>query len=373
MGSHLVFQNLIKSNYIDLNTFVHSREIIDHIGLFDENLKRLVDWDMIIRASLLYEPVFVPEILVDYYYGAADNAVSLTEDFESASQAIQEKYSKQNEPVTLLHDGMIYSWKDLPDKKFLNWMRINQSHFNTNEYSSWGYPYMLQVEPTNTCNLECTLCPVGRKELDRKARHMSLAEFKSIVDDMKDYLLFLVLWDWGEPFMNPEFPEMICYASQFGIKTVTSTNAHFLNDDEYVKDILNSGLTTLIVAIDSISENNYQLYRKRGDLKKVLSGIKNVVKLKEQVGSDTIINLRTVVMRTNEHELKKIRKFARKAGVDRFTLKTMNPGCNSDAMDTDMFPESSKYNRFEFKPGTRERIRNRSAMCQAMDDGKYTF
>ncbi len=354
IGDSFSISKLLDANYIDLNTFVHSKKIIEHIGPFDENLKRLVDWDLIIRATSLYDPVFVPEILVDYYYCQADNALSLTEDYGNANQTIQQKYSNLHEPVTLNHDGMIYSWQGLPEKKYLNWIRVNRWNFNTDEYFSWGYPYMLQIEPTNTCNLKCTLCPIGRNELNRKARHMSLAEFKSIVDDMKDYLLFLVLWDWGEPFMNPEFPEMISYAAQYGIKTVTSTNAHFLNNTEYVKRILTSGLTTLIVAFDSINEKNYELYRKRGDLEKVISGVKNVVKLKEQLGSDTIINLRTVVMRQNEHELKKIEKFARKTGVDRFTLKTLNTGSD---IDSDLMPENSKYNRFEYKPGTKERIR----------------
>ena len=44
-----------------------------------------------------------------------------------------------------------------------------------------------------------------------------------IVDEIEDYLLFLVMWEWGEPFLNPELPDMLRYASDKGIKTVTST------------------------------------------------------------------------------------------------------------------------------------------------------
>ena len=344
------FFKLMEANFIDLNTFVHSRDVLKYTGLFDENLKRLVDWEFIIRVILLYEPVFIRESLVDYYNSVADNSITLSEDFETANNYIKQKHSGLRKRLTIRHEGILYKWDNVSDKKYLNWLRVNQPIFNTDEYTSWGYPFMLQIEPTNTCNLECTLCPVGRNELNRKAKHMKLDEFKRIIDDMKDYLLMLILWDWGEPFMNPEFPEMIKYATQCGIKTMTSTNAHFLNNSEYVERILTSGLTTLIVAFDSINNKNYELYRKRGDLK-------NVVRIKEQVGSDTIINLRTVVMKTNEHELEKIKKFAYKAGVDRYTLKTCNPGCQDDSMETDMLPDNPKYNRFEFKPGTREPIR----------------
>ena len=44
-------------NYIDLNAFVHRRRIYDQLGGFDEELRRLVDWDLILRYTRLYPPV----------------------------------------------------------------------------------------------------------------------------------------------------------------------------------------------------------------------------------------------------------------------------------------------------------------------------
>ena len=357
IGKRFSFSELLAGNYIDINTLVHSRKVLDQIGLFDEKLKRLVDWDLIIRATALFEPAFVPKVLVDYYLCVADNALTLIEDIKQADKYVRSKHSALKEPVTLLHDGTPYTWQNLPEKKYKNWVRINRVQFNTDEYLAWGYPYMLQIEPTNTCNLECPLCPVGRKELGRRAQHMPVDEFKKIVDDMRDYLMFLVLWDWGEPFMHPDLPEMIRYACQYDIRTVTSTNAHFLNNEKYVEDILKSGLSTLIVAIDSIREENYTVYRKKGVLSNAISGLEKVVQMKKQLGSKTIINLRTVVMKQNEDELKNLKKLARKIGVDRFTIKSLNPSCGSTAMDTELLPKNPKYRRFKYKTGTFERIR----------------
>lgn len=357
IGKCFSFSELLAGNYIDINTFVHSRKALEQIGLFDEKLKRLTDWDLIIRATSLFEPVFVPEVLVDYYLCFADNALSLIEDVERADRYVRRKHSALREPVTLLHDGTPYTWEKLPQKKYENWIRINRVQFNTDEYAAWGYPYMLQIEPTNTCNLECPLCPVGRKQLGRKARHMPVDEFKKIVDDMNDYLMLLVLWDWGEPFMHPALPEMIRYASEYDIRTVTSTNAQFLNNEEYVEDILKSGLSTLIVAIDSVCEESYKVYRKKGVLSDAISGLEKVVQMKKRLESKTIINFRTVVMKQNEHELKKLEKLARKVGVDRFTVKTLNPGCGSTVMDNELLPRSPRYRRFKYKSGTFELIR----------------
>ena len=44
-------------------------------------------------------------------------------------------------------------------------------------------------------------------------------------------LLYLVFYFQGEPYLNPSFLDMVKYASQKKIYTATSTNAHYLNDE----------------------------------------------------------------------------------------------------------------------------------------------
>jgi len=359
VGDTFSFRRLLAANYIDLNTFVHSKSVINWAGKFDEGLKRLVDWDFIIRVTSLYEPAFVPEVLVEYNFAVADNAISLIENLESADLVVRRKHESLNRPVEFIHDAIGYTWQGLSDKKYDNWIRMSNQNqkLNTDDYTTWGYPWMLQIEPTNACNLQCPLCPVGRKELGRKTRHMTFQEYKSIVDNMADYLLFLVLWDWGEPFMNPELPKMIAYATERGIRTVTSTNAHFLNNDVYLKAILTSGLSTLIIAVDSVCDESYRVYRKKGSLDKVMLGLNKVIEMKKRLGSQTLINMRMVVMRQNEHEVGNLLRLARKVGADWFTVKSLNPSCGASAMDDELLPENPRYRRFEYREGTNERIR----------------
>ena len=218
---------------------------------------------------------------------------------------------------------------------------------------------MLQIEPTNFCNLSCTVCPAAanKRDLNRDRRHLRLDEFKKIVDDMEDYLLLLVMWDWGEPFLNPELPEMIRYASNKGIKTVTSTNAHFLSDPQYVERILTSGLTTLIIAIDSLKQDSYEFYRRGGNLAQAMDGLNNVLALKKKLSSTTLINLRMVLMKSNESELADMRKAAKKLNVDIFSVKTANPTCAGNLNDEHIVPAKPERRRYAYKPETFERIR----------------
>lgn len=367
-GESFNLQKLLRGNYIDMNTVVHSRECIDDAGSFDEGLKRLVDWDLIIRVTMKYNPVFVPLVLVDYYEQVADNAITNIEDQNVAFGIIRKRYDQydthqpQHNSIVINHDGIDYIYCNVDDRKYHNWLEMNDPQVNTTDFAAKGFPYMLQIEPTNSCNLSCPLCPVGRKELTRPTRNMTLEEFRAIIDDMGQYLLFLVLWDWGEPFMNLELPEMIRYASARGIQTVTSTNASFLQNEEYVGAILRSGLSTLIVAVDSLVKENYLVYRRQGDLDDAVSGLSKVLSLKRTLNSPTRINLRMVVMKQNEHELQAIREFAKHSKVDVFTVKTLNPSVGVLHMDQEFVPDNLRYRRYRYKEGTYERVR-RNADC----------
>ena len=67
---------LLSRNFIDLNAFVHRRRLYDQLGGFDESLKRLVDWDLVLRYTRRYPPVAVPSALVNYYGGEDESRVT---------------------------------------------------------------------------------------------------------------------------------------------------------------------------------------------------------------------------------------------------------------------------------------------------------
>jgi len=258
----------------------------------------------------------------------------------------------------VMHDMLTYTFPKVSRAKWENYVRLNRMRLDTETFTVPALPYKLQVEPSSRCNLKCPLCPCGRGDLNRPSCDLPLAEFQSLIDDMEDYLLFLIMWGWGEPFMNRDLPAMLRYVSERGIQTVTSTNCHFLQDQDFVADILRSGLTWLIVAVDSTSIKNYEHYRQDGNAGRVLSGVEQLVALKRKIGSPTKINLRMVVMRQNEMDIDRNRDYARSLGVDLFTVKTANPGYDDDYRDDRMLPEDPRLQRYVYTPGTFERVRS---------------
>jgi radical SAM protein with 4Fe4S-binding SPASM domain len=359
IGKPFNFKELIRRNYIDLNAFVHARALIGSTGGFDEKLRRLNDWDLILRLTSLSPPVYVPKALVDYHDRDAADTITGREKLKPAMERIRKKYKGDTGPFIYVHDTVPHLWSDLTDSKHRNfWVHLNRKQFQLPvDHRALAYPFMLQIEPTNACNLGCPLCPVGRNELGRPTEHMSLNTFQGIVDDMADYLQFLLLWDWGEPFMHPELPEMVAYAAARDIRTMTSTNAHFLEDEAYLCRLFEAGLSTLIVAVDSLHDESYQTYRQHGSLSRAIQGLEKAVALKQKLGAATLINLRMVVMKHNQHEVDALRRLARRVGVDWFNVKTLNPSCGSTDMDATLVPEDKRYQRFAYEGKTGLRIR----------------
>lgn len=59
-------EQLLRANFIDLNTFGHARTLYTQYGGFDESLTRLVDWELVIRYTRQSDPKYVPVLTVEY-------------------------------------------------------------------------------------------------------------------------------------------------------------------------------------------------------------------------------------------------------------------------------------------------------------------
>ena len=265
-------------------------------------------------------------------------------------------------------DRIRYRFDGVPLKKLLNWILVEASA-RVRAPQPWGFPTILQVEPTNRCNLRCTLCPVA-EGLERPAGQMELELFKSLIDQVGEYVFLILLWEWGEPFINPRIYEMIAYAKQRGIKLVTSTNGHLFARKENAEKVVRSGLDTLIFALDGISQETYERYRRDGKLETILQGIRNVVEAKKALGSKTpLINLRFIVMQHNEHEVGQLRELAESLGVDTLTLKTLFPGHGTDPTkdgENPFIPSDPRYRRFSYREEDGSRIRVQRNPCRVL-------
>jgi radical SAM protein with 4Fe4S-binding SPASM domain len=187
--------------------------------------------------------------------------------------------------------------------------------------------------------------------------------FTETIDQLSRDLTYLVFYFQGEPYLNPQFLNMVRYASSKKIYTATSTNAHYLND-ENARLTVESGLDRLIISIDGTSQEVYSQYRVGGQLNKVLEGAANIVKWKRRLKSRTpFIIFQFLVVRHNEHQIVEVRKLAKEMGADQLRLKTAQV-YDYENDPNSLIPVNGKYSRYrKEKNGKNRFVGNNANHC----------
>jgi len=210
----------------------------------------------------------------------------------------------------------------------------------------WGYPISISFEPTTSCNLRCPECPSGLRAFTRPTGMLKKDFFSQTIDQLSEDLLYLVFYFQGEPYLNPDFLNMVKYASQKKIYTATSTNAHYLND-ENSRFTIESGLDRLIISIDGTTQEVYQQYRIGGKLEKVLEGAKNIMKWRKELKSKTpFVIFQFLVVKPNEHQIEDVKKLAKEVGVDDVWFKTAQV-YDYENDPNHLIPDIDKYSRYK--------------------------
>ncbi len=185
------------------------------------------------------------------------------------------------------------------------------------------FPPILQIEPTNICNLRCLTCATGARMITRPPTSMPFEMFRSVIDQARDYAHLLVFWSWGEPFENRDAIRMIRYAKDQGLLVHTSTNGHFFHTRERAREVVDSGLDSLVVAVDGLDQATYEKYRKGGKLGLVIKSIENLAAERVNAGArHPLITFRFIVMKHNIHQTDDVKDFAKRLGADRIAFRT---------------------------------------------------
>ena len=209
----------------------------------------------------------------------------------------------------------------------------------------WGYPVSISFEPTTSCNLRCPECPSGLRAFTRPTGMLQKNFFRDTIDQLSSDLLYLIFYFQGEPYLNPDFLDMVKYASQKGIYTATSTNAHYLNDAN-ARRTEESGLDGLLISIDGTTQDVYQAYRVGGKLEKVLAGARNIMKWKKELKSNTpFVFFQFLVVKPNEHQIEDVKRLAVEIGVDDVRFKTAQV-YDYEQDPNNLIPTLDKYSRY---------------------------
>jgi radical SAM protein with 4Fe4S-binding SPASM domain len=184
----------------------------------------------------------------------------------------------------------------------------------------WGMPPVVSVEPSAFCNLHCPECPSGNGTLLRERGNMDFRLFEKLIEEIAPKSIAMQFFFQGEPFINPALTDMARLAARKKLYTIVSTNGHFLEGN--ADAIVEANIGKLIISLDGITQETYSLYRKGGNLNKVMRGIDELIAAKKQRKSRfPQLELQFVVFRHNEHQIRDFKLLCREKGI-KGVLKT---------------------------------------------------
>ncbi|HXH23158.1 MAG TPA: radical SAM protein [Dehalococcoidia bacterium] len=201
-------------------------------------------------------------------------------------------------------------------RRLLNLYRVRWQ-YSRRSLKLRGYPLILTVEATNVCNLRCPACFTGAGEVGRTRSFLPMDQYRALLRELGPYAFRVEFYNWGEPLLNKDVFEMVREAKRYGASTVISTNFSVPFDAERAERLVEAGLDVLGVSLDGATQETYEKYRVRGDIRRVLENCRLVRDAKRRLGS---VKPRLVweyhVFEHNVHETEEAKRLAAELEMD---------------------------------------------------------
>ncbi len=209
---------------------------------------------------------------------------------------------------------------------------------------------------TNLCNLRCDFC---FQDKTPRADAVTTDEWINVVKQLPDYARVTITG--GEPFLFPGFKEVFsCVASCFDCNVIT--NGLLLNKERIDFLLSFPKFKVLSISIDDIGNRTRGLSESHWNY--LVNILKYFVKRKKELGSDCVLDIKTMILDENSSELYDIHRFfVEEIGCDThaFQLLKGSPIQHADYMFYfEKILEKSrayKYKNWEIIKSELERIR----------------
>lgn len=129
------------------------------------------------------------------------------------------------------------------------------------------YQYVIDI--VGTCNLRCPTCPVGNsQDAQRSKGFMSPELFERILAKITAESPVpnpeIWLFNWGEPLLHPQLPELIGIVKAHGFPVHLSTN---LNTTHGIAELAKAAPTAIKISLSGFTQESYAKTHVRGDIR----------------------------------------------------------------------------------------------------------
>ncbi len=191
------------------------------------------------------------------------------------------------------------------------------------------YPIEIEISPSGICNHRCIFCAVDyvgyranfldKDIILRDIRYMAKQGLKSVICSGE-----------GEPFLNPNMPDIANSIKACGVDVAASTNGALFTKEK-IQECLGA-FTWVRYSIASMEENLYTKIQrgKEGDLERVKTNLAEAVRFKRDKLLKTTLGVQCLLLPDNRDHVVDMAKELREIGVDYFTIKPYSQHLHSE-------------------------------------------
>lgn len=151
------------------------------------------------------------------------------------------------------------------------------------------------IDVAGSCNLKCPSCAVGNMAVKKTKGLMKLSVFEAVLNKIQseqtaigNESVFIDLYNWGEPTLHPDLPEIVRMIRSRGIGCGISSN---LNISKNIRNIIKSNPSYFRISVSGFYNESYKVTHRGGDINSVKSNMYAIRKLIDEYNSDIIVQV----------------------------------------------------------------------------------
>jgi MoaA/NifB/PqqE/SkfB family radical SAM enzyme len=156
------------------------------------------------------------------------------------------------------------------------------------------------IDVVGACNLKCPSCPVGNYAEQPAKGFMSVAYLEKVLEkagaEHPGKRLFFDLYNWGEPALHPELPQIIKAIKARNWGCGLSCNMNIFPE---MKEVVKNNPDYIRISLSGYRNEIYQQTHRRGDINRVKSNMHMLRYYIDAYRSDVIVQVGFHVYRSN--------------------------------------------------------------------------
>jgi MoaA/NifB/PqqE/SkfB family radical SAM enzyme len=155
-----------------------------------------------------------------------------------------------------------------------------------------------QVDISGACNLRCISCPRGNMPVQPEAGFMSAKNYARVLDKIlreDPFTGVVTLYNWGEPLLNPDLPEILRITNEHGVLAAISSNLNIKRD---FSDVIKAKPMWFRISVSGY-EKSYEITHTGGSWELLLKNMRLLRQWREAYHPDMVVEMFYHIYRHN--------------------------------------------------------------------------